>query len=47
MHKEMGSLYQCLLEEFIQHSDMDLAIDFRLTVRLNYYSFTYIIIGRI
>ena len=25
------------MEEFIQHFDMDLAIEFRLTIRLNYY----------
>ena len=35
------------MEEFIQHFDVDLAIEFRLTIRLNYYSFTYIIIARI
>ena len=39
------------MEEFIQHFDVDLAIEFRLTfrltIRLNYYSFTYIIVGRI
>ena len=33
------------VEEFVQHFDMDLAIEFRLTIRLNYYSFTYIIMG--
>ena len=47
VHKEVGSFYQRLLEEFIQHFDMDLAIEFRLTVRFNYYSFAYIITGRI
>ena len=35
------------MEEFIQDFDVDLAIEFRLTIRLNYYGFTYIIIGRI
>ena len=40
----MGSLYQRLLEEFIQPFDMELPIKFRLKVRLNYYSFTYITI---
>ena len=33
------------MEGFVQHFDMDLAIEFRLTIRLNYYSFTYIIMG--
>ena len=35
------------MEEYIQHFDTDLAIEFRLTVRLNYYCLTYIITGRI
>ena len=32
------------MEEFIQHFDVDLAIEFRSAIRLNYYSFTYIIL---
>ena len=43
----MFTICKRTMEEFIQHFDMDLAIEFRLTIRLNYYSFPYIVIGRI